>query len=109
MPSHTVEADKSKWLMFNQRSLTQGELESYQKVRCLPELGLESLSRGTVPLGSGVGGESKSEGTSQDRVDQRELFPLLDEDWLVPSPELVPQSSGLLWMGSATISDGDGA
>lgn len=73
---------------------------------CLPELGLESLSRWTVPHGSGVGGERRSEGTSQDRVDQRELFPLLDEDWNVPSPEVVPQSSGLFPM--ATISDGDG-
>lgn len=76
---------------------------------CLPELGLESLSRGTVPLGSGVGGESRSEGTSQDRVDQRELFPLPDEEWIVPSLELVPQSSGLVRMGNTTISDGEGA
>lgn len=75
---------------------------------CLPELGLESLSRWTVPLGSGVGGESRSEGTSQDRVDQRELFPLPDEKWIVPSAELVPQLSGLLRMGNPTMSDGHG-
>lgn len=60
----------------------------------LPELGRESLSRRTIPLGSGVGGESRSEGVSQDRVDQRELLPLFDEVWTAPSPEL--QSSGLL-------------
>lgn len=76
----------------------------------LPELGLESLSRWNVPLGSGVGGESRSEGTSQERVDHRELFPLPDEEeWIVPSPELLPQSSGLLRTGSANISDGEGA
>lgn len=61
---------------------------------CLPELGLESQSTWTIPLGSGVGGESSSEGVSQDRVDQRELLPLPDEEWTVPSPELLPQSSG---------------
>ena len=60
----------------------------------LPELGLESLSRWAIPLGSGVGGESKSEEVSQDRVDQRELLPLPDEEWIINSPELVPQSSG---------------
>lgn len=54
---------------------------------CLPELGLESLSRWTVPLGSGVGGESRSDGASQDRVDQRELLPLPDDEWTVPSTE----------------------
>ena len=63
---------------------------------CLPELGRESLSRWTVPPGSGVGGESRSDGASQDRVDQRELLPLTDEEWTVPSPELLPQSSGLV-------------
>lgn len=63
---------------------------------CLPELGLESLSSWTVPLGSGVGGESRSEGASQDRVDQRELLPLPVDGWTVPSPEPPPQSSGLL-------------
>lgn len=75
----------------------------------LPELGLESLSRWTVPLGSGVGGESRSEGVSQDRVDQRELLPLPDEEWTVVSPELLPPSSGLPWQGNPMISDGDGA
>ena len=63
---------------------------------CLPELGRESLSRWTVPPGSGVGGESRSDEASQDRVDQRELLPLTDEEWTVPSPELLPQSSGLV-------------
>lgn len=105
--------------MFNGISLTQGELWLHQKVKncvgqcsnhtlltteheclgacvCLPELGLESLSRWTVPLGSSVGGESRSEGASQDRVDQRELLPLPDEEWTIPSPELLTESSGLL-------------
>lgn len=63
---------------------------------CLPELGLESQSRWTMPLGSGVGGERMSEGASQDRVDQRELLPLPDERLTAPSPGLLPQSSGLL-------------
>lgn len=75
--------------MFNQLSLAQGELHLYQKVQVstdtsecldlcvcvcvwLPELGLESLSTWTLPLGSGVGGESRSEGMSHDKVDQRE-------------------------------------
>lgn len=73
---------------------------------CLPELGLESLSRGTVPLRSGVGGESKSDGASQERVDQRELLPLPEERWAAPSPELPPQSSGLLWQ---EVFEGEGA
>lgn len=60
---------------------------------CIPELGLESLSMWFVPPESGVEGERRSEGTSQDRVDQRELFPLCDEYWLVLSPA---HSSGLL-------------
>lgn len=63
---------------------------------CLPELGRESLSRWTVPPGSGVGGDSRSDGASQDRVDQRELLPLPDEECTVPSPELLAQSSGLV-------------
>lgn len=64
---------------------------------CIPELGLESLSTGFVPPESGVEGERRSDGTSQDRVDQRELLvPLLDEDWFALSPTLVPRSSGLL-------------
>lgn len=75
----------------------------------LPELGLESLSRWTAPLGSGVGGDSRSDGASQERVDQRELLPLPDEEWTVPSPELLPESSGLLWQGDTIISEGEGA
>lgn len=63
---------------------------------CIPELGLESLSMWFVPPESGVEGERRSEGTSQDRVDQRELLPRFDEDWLVLSPAFVPHSSGLL-------------
>lgn len=60
---------------------------------CIPELGLESLSIWFVPPDSGVEGERRSDGTSQDRVDHRELFALFDKDWLVLSPAL---SSGLL-------------
>lgn len=60
---------------------------------CIPELGLESLSIWFVTPDSGVEGERRSDGTSQDRVDQRELFPLFDKDWLVRSPG---PSSGLL-------------
>lgn len=62
----------------------------------IPELGLESLSMWFAPPESGVEGERRSEGTSQDRVDQRELLPRFDEDWLVLSPAFVPHSSGLL-------------
>lgn len=62
----------------------------------LPELGLESLSKWTVPPESGVGGESRSEDASQERVDHRELLPLPDEDWTVTSPELLRHSSVLL-------------
>jgi len=40
-----------------------------------PELGLESQSSGVVPGKSGVWEDSRSDGTSQDNVDQRELIP----------------------------------
>lgn len=63
---------------------------------CIPELGRESLSIWFGPPESGVEGESRSDGTSQDRVDQRELLALFDEDWLGLSPACVPRSSGLL-------------
>lgn len=75
--------------MFNLTPVFQGLLPFYPEV---PELGLESLSRWNVLLGSGVGGDSRSTGTSQERADHRELFPLPG----VPSPELLPQSSRLL-------------
>lgn len=71
----------------------------------VPELGLESLSTWNVPLGSGVGGESRSVGISQESVDHRELLPLPG----VPSPKLLPQSSRLLRTGTGNMSDGDGA
>lgn len=102
---------KNVWLMFNLTPVIQGFFAvSLSRCVSLPELGLESLSRWNVPLGSGVGGESRSEGTSQERVDHRELFPLPEEEeWIVPSPELLPQSSGLLRTGSVNISDGEGA
>lgn len=66
--------------------------------RCvyLPELGLESLSRWAAPTPSGVGGESRSDGASQDRADQREVLPPQDEEWADPSPELPPQASVVL-------------
>ncbi len=40
-----------------------------------PELGLESQSSGVVPGKSGVEEDSRSDGMSQDIVDQRELIP----------------------------------
>lgn len=75
--------------MFNLTLVFQGLWPFHVKV---PELGLESLSRWNVLLGSGVGGESRSTGMSQERVDHRELFPLPG----VPSPALLLQSSRLL-------------
>lgn len=89
--------------MFYQKSQTsavntnhQGGGGQYGGFVCIPELGLESLSKWFVPPESGVEGERRSDGTSQDRVDQRELLPLFDEDWLGLSPAFVPRSSGLL-------------
>ncbi len=40
-----------------------------------PELGLESQSNSVVPGKSGVEEDSRSDGMSQDSVDQRELIP----------------------------------
>lgn len=92
MKSHRAAMEmlqKGVKLMFSLTPAFQALWSFYVKV---PELGLESLSRWNVLLGSGVGGESRSTGMSQERVDHRELLPLPG----VPSPELLPQSSRLL-------------
>lgn len=51
-------------------------------------------------MGSGVGGERRSEEASQDSVDQRECPPRLAEVWTLPSAH----SSGLLCSGKAVMS-----
>lgn len=91
--------------MFYQKSQTRAVNTNQQCVGgegqngefvCIPELGLESLSIWFVPPESGVEGERRSDGTSQDRVDQRELCPLFEQGWFALSPASVPCSSGLL-------------